>query len=153
MLAQTGILKYFVKSSPKDGQKYSANTPKVIQNSLHFGYEAQVRLLGGKWGCNDKKERTNHGVVTGDEQEAGHHTSCFDHVELFVSVLALGCFSSENGRKECAGNFIIFFFPDSYQSGKIIQTDLSSNSFRFRAVSKFPAKKEFCLKKSQQTAV
>lgn len=43
--------------------------------------------------------------------------------------------------------FQIFFFPDSYRSRKIIQTDLSLNSFHFQAVSKFPVNKEFSLKK------
>lgn len=42
--------------------------------------------------------------------------------------------------------FQIFFFPDSYLSGKITQTDLSLNSFHFQAVSKFPVSKEFYLK-------
>lgn len=60
-----------------------------------------------------------------------------------MSVLAVGCFSFENGRKECAGNFRFFFFPDSYRSEKIIQTDLSYNSFHFQAVSEFPVNKEF----------
>lgn len=108
-----------------------------------------MKLLGEKWDCNDKTERGDWGVCKKRRTGSGPSPQLLSHSELFVLVLALGCFPLENGRKECAGNFNFFFFSaDSYRSGKIIQTDLSSNSFCFQAVSKFPVKKRnFVLKK------
>lgn len=110
-----------------------------------------MKLLGEKWDCNDKTERGDWGVCKKRRTGSGPSPQLLSHSELFVLVLALGCFPLENGRKECAGNFNFFFFSaDSYRSGKIIQTDLSSNSFCFHAVSKFPVKKGTLFKKKNQ---
>lgn len=68
-----------------------------------------MKLLGEKWDCNDKTERGDWGVCKKRRTGSGPSPQLLSHSELFVLVLALGCFPLENGRKECAGNFNFFF--------------------------------------------